>query len=389
MKISGVNQALVGPVTRTAPYTSRPDDAPSRGRADAEQHTRFVEKATALKGAAGDLAHAIEATQRVVISGQATSSRSLGLDESALQMAGTRTARRVPDSKRPMAQVPALSSVRRGDFSVNGYQIDVDPFSDSLSDVLARIELTAPNTRATFSAATNKVMLASRGDRKLVLADGEAAFLQAISVLPGRFAAEAARAAEAAQEAARAAEAATAQAAVQGDSRAAEESAKAAQQTAERAAQAAEQSAARAEIESAVSQFQEAFNQFAAIEEPLVTYDNGGKVTVAASGRTQLDRVVSAGYSRAGLDGASLASARFDVAPELSFRFDNPRGVMHVDANAIAEAAVNGGSVASRFLLGDPAEGSTGLVQELSGRLTDFLQLARGEATIFTPVGVA
>ncbi|GMV38968.1 MAG: hypothetical protein AMXMBFR64_06840 [Myxococcales bacterium] len=388
MKISGVNPALVGPATRPTPYASRPDDAPSRGRGDAEQHARFVEKATALKGAAGELAHAIEATQRVVTSGHVTSSRTLGLDEALLQMAGTRTARRMPDSKRPMAQVPALSSVRRGDFSVNGYQIDVDPFSDSLTDVLARVELLSPNTRATFSAATNKVMLASRGDRRLVLADGEAAFLQAISVLPGRFAADAARDAEAAQEAARAAEAASAQAG-QGDSLAAEEAAKAAQQTADRAAQAAEQSAARAEIESAVSRFQEAFNQFAAIEEPLVTYDNGGKVTVAASGRTQLDRVVSAGYSRAGLEGASLASARFDVGPELSFRFDNPRGVMQVDANAIAEAVVNGGSVASRFLLGDPAEGSTGLVQELSGRLTDFLQLARGEATIFTPVGVA
>lgn len=394
MNITGINPGLVGSSPKVTSGTSRSGEGASpRGRSGTELQARFIDKASALQGSADSLARAIESSQRVVSAGQVSSSRSLDLDESAIQMSGPRVSRRAPDSKRPLAQVASFSGVRKGDFSVNGYQVAVDPFTDSLSDVLARIELTAPNTRATFSAASNKVFLATRGDRQLVLADGEAAFLQAISVLPGRFAAaDAARDAQAAEDAARAADAASAaQAGGAGaQSSAAAQTAKAAQATAEQSARAAEQSAARAEIASAVSNFQESFNQFAAIEEPLVTYDNGGQVNVAASGRTQLDRLVSATFGRAGLEGSSAASARFDVGPDLSFRFDNPRSVMQVDADSIAAAATGEGSPASRFLLGDQARGTTGLVQALSSRLGDVLQLARGEAApTLSPSNVA
>lgn len=388
MKINSLSPGLVGQVPRSTSYASR-DDAGGRGRVDPEARERFVERASSLQEASKGLARASMASQRVVTIGHTTSSRSLDLNEAPHQ-SGSRAPRTV-DSRRPMAQVPALSGVRRGDFSINGYQIEVDPFTDSLSDVLSRIELTSPNTRATFSAASNRVLLATRSDRKLVLADGEAAFLQAISVLPGRFTgAEAAQDAKAAEDAARAAEAArSAQAAQQGgsdaQSAAAEQTVRAAEATAQQSAQTAERAAAQAEIASAITSFQESFNQFAAIEEPLVTYDNAGRVSVAASGRTQLDRVVSAAFDRAGLQGGSPASARFDVSPDLSFRFDNPRSVMQVDVQAVASGAVQGGSEASRFLFGDPAEGSKGIVQELGSRLGDVLKLARGE----TPNGAS
>ena len=318
-------------------------------------------------------------SQRVMDTASVSSTRTLNLNE-AIRTAipGGRVVGRIPDSRRPMVDVAAFHGVRRGSFAVNGYQIDVDPLTDSLTDILSRIELTAPNTRATFSAVSNKVVIASKTDRSLALADGAAAFLQAVSVMSGTFAVDAAQGADAAA-AARAAQAAEAARAAQGAQQSVQ-GATAAKAMAEAAEQAAAQAAARQQIASAVNEFQQAFNQFASIEEPLVTYDSGGRVAVAASGRTQLDRLVSAAFDRAGLQGGGPASARFDVSSDLSFRFDTPQAVLQVDANSVADSFMGGGSPATEFLFGDSVTGTRGLLADLKERVGDFISMAKNGA---------
>jgi hypothetical protein len=212
-----------------------------------------------------------------------------------------------------------------------------------------------------------------------VLADGAAAFLQAVSVLPGRFAAQ--QSAAQAEEAARAVETAKAAEAAAGSSEqaaAAAQRTQAAEQLADAAAQEAQQSAAQAKVAEAIAKLQESFNRFASIEDPLVTYDQGGRVSVAASGRTQLDRIVSGAFDRAGLPGGGPASARFDVSPDLSFRFDTPRAVMQADPQKLASAIVRGDSQVSSFLFGEPDAGSAGLLSDLGNRVSDFLRMTRG-----------
>ena len=74
-------------------------------------------------------------------------------------------------------------NVQAGSFSVNGVSITVDPTSDTLEDVLARIDASAAGVSAEYDQDSDRVLIRSlvRG-QDLVLDDQSSGFLEALSI---------------------------------------------------------------------------------------------------------------------------------------------------------------------------------------------------------------
>ena len=64
------------------------------------------------------------------------------------------------NSNNPMATVAAFAGVSAGSFTVNGTAIAVDPETDSLQDVLARIEAEVEGVQASFDVPSGRVTIA-------------------------------------------------------------------------------------------------------------------------------------------------------------------------------------------------------------------------------------
>ena len=106
---------------------------------------------------------------------------------SATKLAGaTPVLGELKDSDKVMADVAALSGVTAGTIRVNGVDIAIDPSVDSLSDVLARMELTA-GVNATLDEAGPRVDLVNRDrTRTLTLDDGGTGLFAALEITVGQ-----------------------------------------------------------------------------------------------------------------------------------------------------------------------------------------------------------
>lgn len=81
-----------------------------------------------------------------------------------------------------LAYVPSFASLTAGDFSVNGHQITVDPLTDSLNDVLDRINAADADVRAFFNETTDEVHLVGDRGEDLELEHGSSNFLDLIKL---------------------------------------------------------------------------------------------------------------------------------------------------------------------------------------------------------------
>ena len=88
----------------------------------------------------------------------------------------------------PIASVLALAGVSSGFFTVNGVVISVDTASDSLSDVLDRINASVSGVRATLDPATRRLEIAAQdGAPTLSLESGSSGFLSALRIVEGTY----------------------------------------------------------------------------------------------------------------------------------------------------------------------------------------------------------
>jgi hypothetical protein len=88
----------------------------------------------------------------------------------------------------PIASVPALAGVADGFFTVNGVVIAVDTATDSLGDVLDRINASVAGVTAILDPATRRVEIAAQdGAASLALEDGTSGFLSAVRILEGTY----------------------------------------------------------------------------------------------------------------------------------------------------------------------------------------------------------
>ncbi|MFK7738327.1 MAG: hypothetical protein AB8B50_20050, partial [Pirellulaceae bacterium] len=131
-------------------------------------------------------------SDRVVLTSTDGGGISLGSDTSgvlaALKLDGAVATGGVTDSESLLSVVPAFSGIVAGAFDVNGVSISVDPTTDSLEDVLERIETLAPDVTATYSESTGRVSISSTtttGD--LLLANDTSGLLATLGLAEGTF----------------------------------------------------------------------------------------------------------------------------------------------------------------------------------------------------------
>jgi hypothetical protein len=92
------------------------------------------------------------------------------------------------DPATPLAEVDAFSTVQSGSISVNGVSIDFDVNTDSLNDVLDRINASAADVTATYDSNTKKVTLSSNdAESQLILDSGTTNFFPAVEITDGTY----------------------------------------------------------------------------------------------------------------------------------------------------------------------------------------------------------
>lgn len=95
-----------------------------------------------------------------------------------------------PEPDRPIAQVARLSAIQTGTFAINGVTIAVDTATDTLNDVIDRINASAAGVTASLSPDANTVSVGSKASGEdLVLDDGTSNFFSAVGIDPGTHAA--------------------------------------------------------------------------------------------------------------------------------------------------------------------------------------------------------
>lgn len=92
---------------------------------------------------------------------------------------------RDPDLSSPLDTVSQFQGVQSGTINVNGTAIDIDVTTDSLADVLARINGAQGDVTATYSEPPQKVSL--EADRPIALDDGSTGFLAALNIASGSY----------------------------------------------------------------------------------------------------------------------------------------------------------------------------------------------------------
>jgi hypothetical protein len=105
----------------------------------------------------------------------------------ATKLAGATTSRGVVrDDLQAMADVAAFSGVQAGSFRVNGVTIAVNPATDSLASVLARVTSSGAGVTATFDTSTRKVTFTPNTPGATLILDGDTSgFLAAANVFQG------------------------------------------------------------------------------------------------------------------------------------------------------------------------------------------------------------
>lgn len=83
--------------------------------------------------------------------------------------------------------VPGLSAISSGTFTINGVGVSIDTASDSLSDVLERIESLVPGVTARFDEQKNTVVIGGSGNEALVLDSGGTSFFSGVGVAAGTY----------------------------------------------------------------------------------------------------------------------------------------------------------------------------------------------------------
>ncbi len=90
-----------------------------------------------------------------------------------------------PDLVAQLEKVGQFSSVQSGTISVNGRPVAIDVTTDSLADVLQRINTVSSEVTATYSEPPQQVSFAS--NRPINLDDGGTGFLAALNISPGPY----------------------------------------------------------------------------------------------------------------------------------------------------------------------------------------------------------
>jgi hypothetical protein len=88
------------------------------------------------------------------------------------------------DNERPMSDVAQFSSVQSGSFLVNGESISVDPSTDSLDDVIARINASAAAVTASLDPATKELVITGDSEAEFMTIDGNATGFFASTNIP-------------------------------------------------------------------------------------------------------------------------------------------------------------------------------------------------------------
>jgi hypothetical protein len=91
------------------------------------------------------------------------------------------------EASQPLAEVPELSGIAGGSFSINGVTISVDANVDSLRDVASRISASAAGATAVYDERSGVFEIRSSGARELVLSDGDSGLWSALGIAPGTY----------------------------------------------------------------------------------------------------------------------------------------------------------------------------------------------------------
>jgi hypothetical protein len=101
--------------------------------------------------------------------------------------AATTTRGNVRDDEQVLAKVTQFSGLTAGSFEVNGVVIAVDPGTDSLNDILARINASGTGVAASYDPTGNRVIL-DPGSDPLALENDTSGFLEAVQIETGTWA---------------------------------------------------------------------------------------------------------------------------------------------------------------------------------------------------------
>ena len=92
------------------------------------------------------------------------------------------------EADNPLAQVESFHAVQSGEISVNGTSISIDVNTDSLNDVLDRINASGAGVKASFNSVSQKVTLNSdNADSQMNLSDGATHFFSAVGISEGTY----------------------------------------------------------------------------------------------------------------------------------------------------------------------------------------------------------
>ena len=92
-----------------------------------------------------------------------------------------------PDTEKALDSVAAFSSVQNGNIIINGTQILIDTANDSLDNVLARINASGADVRASFDRNAQTVVIeANEAARELVIDSNGTNFFAALNMVEGR-----------------------------------------------------------------------------------------------------------------------------------------------------------------------------------------------------------
>jgi hypothetical protein len=84
-------------------------------------------------------------------------------------------------------RVAALSGISNGTFSVAGVEFTIDTSTDSLNDVIARINDSEAGVLASYDAVSGKLSIQNESDTAMSMVDGTSAFLGAMSIDAGDY----------------------------------------------------------------------------------------------------------------------------------------------------------------------------------------------------------
>ena len=92
------------------------------------------------------------------------------------------------DPSTPLAEVESLSAVQSGSISVNGVSIDIDVNTDSLNDILDRINASEADVTASYDSNAKRVSLVSNdAEGQLILDSGSTNFFTEVAISDGTY----------------------------------------------------------------------------------------------------------------------------------------------------------------------------------------------------------